>query len=211
MNRIALATLMAIAVGTLSIQLAAPRAQRTGYVDPTKALNATTEGKELTASLNAFSAEKRAQIAAALAEVKKAKDAKKADAEIAMLQAQADQIRTDGQAELERRQNAGAAKISEGLNRIIPKLRAAHGFAALAQTPLAVDPALDLTAELAAQYNAGAGDPSPPPETEAATAKKLADLEQKVRAFEAAKSMSGAAVVASNGKPTTTDHKGATQ
>jgi HAMP domain-containing protein len=150
-------------IGPLLLLLAAcTPSPKVGYIDPTKALNDTGEGKANIASLNAYSSAKRSELALARAEVKKAQDAKKDEAEVATLKAKADEIERTGQAELERRQREGADKISKGLERILPKLRAAHGFDALMVKPLDVDPALDLTAELTSRYNSGEGDAPPP-------------------------------------------------
>lgn len=175
---IAVAVLSGLAGGA-GVQLLA-RAPRVGYVDPTAALNQTADGKSLAAALNAFSAEKRAQVAAARTDVQRAKDAKKGADEIAALQAKADDLQSAADKEFAKRRDDGAARISAGLNRLIPKIRAEHGFAALQQTPVDVDPALDVTSELARRYDLGEGAAAPPPMASEEATRKIADLEKKV-------------------------------
>lgn len=169
MNRILL-----LAVPLLALAACTPR---TGYVDMTKAMNDTAEGQAAIASINALATDKRQAIAAAQAEVNKRIAEKADEAVVKAAQAKADEVQRTAQADFEQRQSASAAKISAGLARILPKLREAHHFAAIAPKPLDVAPDLEVTKELVDRYNAGEGAEPPPDEI---AAKKVADLEKKV-------------------------------
>jgi Skp family chaperone for outer membrane proteins len=180
-----------------------------GYVDMTKAIGDTQDGKKAQENLKADQQLRQQTVNLADSNAKQAADRctkltgsarATCDGQAAAARQQADELLQRNENALQQRKNDDAGRIAQRLRRIVPTIGVAHRLDRVENSSGAIwiSPKLDFTAELVSRYDKGEGKTDDQVAAElrqknadlerdkADSAKRIAELEAKVAAKTAA-------------------------
>lgn len=198
--------LIASAFVTLSIVCpAAAVAGDVGYVNLSKAIRDTAEGKKAFAEIEAVARQHQAELDSAAASARAAADKcqaltgparKTCDVGAQKAQGAAEQLGGAFNADVRKRQQAADQRVAARALRILPKIAATHRLLLIqpGDAALFVSPKADFTAELVKLYDAGAG------KTDDEVAAELRDKNAELEAQVAALKKAAAAALPAPGK-----------
>lgn len=163
MNRIVLIAILAAGCGT-----------RVGYVDPERAIQQTDEWRAAQSDAKAYADSRQPELDAAKDALQKARADKAPAEQIVAKETKYGELFNQVNAEVKRRTDAAAVRISAEMTKELETVATERGVAAIAYVSGAawVDPKLDVTADLAKHCDARA---------KAASVGQVADLQAKMK------------------------------